>query len=110
MEKKNVPKNIVCEFDECEEEMDFQQENLEFDADDVIVQAIDGVVISNNDDEIKMLFFFIKPGEYPEMDDRVQCKAIAEFRTSPSKFLSIVKGINEKANDFKREKNNCMFA
>ena len=88
---------------------------LEFDVDveDVAVQAIDGVVISNDDELIRLLFYYIKPGENPDNGDNIQCKAVAEFRISRARFLEIARSVKEKAkelNMYQKRFQDFMFA
>jgi len=52
---------------------------------DTFVQVVDGIIVGDDDEEIKMLFFYKKPG----IQD--QCRAVVEFRTS----LIIIQGKNK---------------
>lgn len=99
MERTMSPKEV--DFEENEEEGITQQE-LQFDVEDTLVQVVDGVAISNDDELIKLLFYYFKPGENPETDDKVECKAVAEFRISQKGFLGIVKELNNKAKGLRR--------
>ena len=108
MEKIKLCKEVGFEED-CEDEFDFETE-LEFDIENILVQVIDGAVISNDDELIKMLFFYVKPGEDPETDDKIECKAVAEFRISRSKFMNMFKNINKKVSYYQRKSDSLMFA
>ena len=100
------------DFEVFDEEVDGQPE-LEFDVENTTVQVIDGVVISNDDEQLKLLFYYILPGENLDNSNSIQCKGVAEFRISRSKFLDIAKSIKEKArelNKYQRRLSDFMFA
>lgn len=107
MEKKNPCKGAG--FDECEDEADIENK-YEFEAKDAFVQSIDGVFLEGDDEEIKLLFFYFNPTVTPLEDELVQCKCVAEFRASRTRFLEIVKNINIRADCFQRKSDNIMFA
>ena len=48
--EKNMPERE--DFDEVEFTLDFE---------DAIVQPVDGVIVQGDDEEIKLLFFYVKP-------------------------------------------------
>ena len=85
--------------EDCEDDFDYEKE-LVFDLENTLVQVVDGLVISNDDELIKLLFFYIKPGENPETDDKIECKAVAEFRISRSKFMNMFKNMCKKMKCF----------
>jgi len=67
---KNMPER---EIDEVEITLDFE---------DAIVQPVDGVIIQGDDEEIKLLFFYLKSESNHDEDDIARCKCVAEFRMS----------------------------
>ncbi|MBN1861613.1 MAG: hypothetical protein JW840_09160 [Candidatus Thermoplasmatota archaeon] len=73
--------------------------DIELDMDNIVVLPIDGVVVENNDDEVKLLFYYYKPDRDNGEDDIIRCKCIAEFRVSPSHFITIAKDIINKTSD-----------
>jgi len=83
-----MEKRIPREMEACEPD-DEDLEKLELDMEDTFVQVVDGIIVGGDDEEIKMLFFYKKPG----MQD--QCRAVVEFRTSKSRFLEVSQEINE---------------
>jgi hypothetical protein len=96
---KNMPNR---EIDEVEITLDFE---------DAIVQLVDGVIIQGDDEEIKLLFFYLKPESNHDEDDIARCKCVVEFRMSCSRFLDISRDINAKVKDIEREREKIsMFA
>jgi hypothetical protein len=69
--------------------------DLDLDTKDTIVQAVDGVIIDGDDEEIKLLFYYIKPAQDEEIAGIIQCKCVAEFRVSRSRFLEIASDIKQ---------------
>ena len=80
--------------------------DLEVDIDDAIVQAIDGVIIEGDDDEIRLLFFYYKPDMISNEDGAIRCKCIAEFRVSRSNFIPIAKDLYTKARNLRKYQTN----
>ena len=60
------------------------------DTEDAIVQAIDGVLVDGDDEEVHMIFYHHKIGGLDVEDDTIRCKAVAEFRVSRKAFSAIV--------------------
>ena len=88
--KRNMP-----ERDEVE------NEKIELDVEDVLVHPIDGVIIGGNEQEIKLMFFYVKPESYYD-DETTQCRCVAEFRISCTKFLDIANEFNERVKDIQK--------
>ena len=64
-----------------------------------------------DDEEIKLLFFYLKPDSNHDEDGIVRCKCVAEFRVSCSKFLDISRDINIRVNEIETERKKIsMFA
>ena len=104
-------KKVIEVFEEAEECI-VQPEDIELEAEDAIVQVVDGVLIGGDDEEVKMMFYYIKPGGNALEDDRIQCRGVAEFRTSKAKFLEIAKYINFKEKElgrYQRKLDDYMF-
>ncbi len=114
MEKKETPKKEMAATEMSSIEKRHMEDNkdlhvhrdepiidpdYDFDVDikDTIVQAIDGVIIEGDDDEIRLLFFYYKPDMISEEDGAIRCKCIAEFRVSRSNFIPIAKDLYKKA-------------
>ena len=91
--KRNIP-----ERDEVE------NEKIELDVDDVLVRPIDGVIIGGDEEEIKLLFYYMKPETFYEDNVTTQCRCVAEFRVSCSKFVDIANEINERIKEIHKEK------
>ena len=68
--------------------------DLDLDTEEAIVQAVDGVIINGDDDEVKLLFYYIKPSNNGETADIIKGKCVAEFRVSRTKFLEIATDIS----------------
>ncbi len=61
--------------------------------------------------EIKLLFFYVKPESNHDEDGVPRCKCVAEFRVSRSRFMDISRDINVKVKDIERERGKIsMFA
>ena len=102
-EKENVEKTInIYEEKEIEEEY----VDLELDTDDAIVYSADGVLINENSEEIRLLFFYFKPlSNSKEKSDKLRCKGIVEFRMTPSRFKAVVEQLNEEWERLSQYKN-----
>jgi len=88
-------KKLSIQPEEPEIDPDF---DLELEIDDAIVQAIDGVLIKADEEEIKLLFYYYKPDGIDIEDEIIYCKGIAEFRISKKNFYTIVKNLNGNLN------------
>ena len=71
-----------------------ESKEITLDFEDAIVQPIDGVIIQGDEEEIKLLFFYIKPDSNHNEDGIARCKCVAEFRVSRSRFMDISRDIN----------------
>ena len=101
--EKNMPERE--DFDEAE------SKGITVDFEDAIVQPVDGIIIQGDDEEIKLLFFYVKPESNHDEDGIPRCKCVAEFRVSRSRFMDISRDINIKVTDIEREKEKIsMFA
>ena len=85
------------DFDEVE------SKGITLDFEDAIVQPVDGVIVQGDDEEIKLLFFYVKPESNHDEDGVPRCKCVAEFRVSRSRFIDISRDINIKVKDIERE-------
>lgn len=74
---------------------------LELDFDDIVVQAIDGVLIQGDQEEVRLLFYYYKPDRVDVEEETIRCKGVAEFRTSSSTFKAIAKSFNAKVRDLR---------
>ena len=52
------------------------------DFEDAIVQPVDGVSIQGDNEEIKLLFFYMKPESNHDEEGVARCKCVAELRVS----------------------------
>ncbi len=68
----------------------------EFDFDDVEVAPADGMLIKHNDDEVRLLFFYIKPNMRTSNGTSV-CKAVTELRIPRRAFLLMADDIRQAA-------------
>jgi hypothetical protein len=91
--KRNL---IECETAKYEE---IEKEKIELEIDNVLVYPVDGVLIGGNKEEIRLLFFYIKPESYYEDENNTQCRCVAELRMSCSKFFDIANDINGRVKD-----------
>ena len=90
---------------------DAESKEITLDFEDAIVQPADGVIVQGDDEEIKLLFFYLKPESNHDEDGIPRCKCVAEFRVSRSRFMDISRDINIKVTDIEREKEKIsMFA
>ena len=93
------------DFDEVE------SKEITLDFEDAIVQPVDGVIVQGDDEEIKPLFFYLKPESNHDEDGIARCKCVAEFRVSRSRFMDISRDINIKVKDIEKEREKIsMFA
>jgi hypothetical protein len=67
--------------------------DIELDMGDIVVLPVDGVVIEGDEEVVKLLFYYYKPDRNNGDDEIIQCKCIAEFRASPSHFLTMANDI-----------------
>jgi len=72
-----------------EEEND--NEDDEFDFDDVLVLPAEGMLIRQNEDEVRLLFYYVKPS----MGDTLTCKAVTELRIPRKRFSRIADDIQQ---------------
>jgi len=90
---------------------DVESKEITLDFEDAIVQPVDGVIIQGDDEEIKLLFFYLKPESNHDEDGIARCKCVAEFRVSRSRFMDISRDINVKVTDIERVREKIsMFA
>ena len=93
------------DFDEVE------SKEITLDFEDAAVQSIDGVIVQGDDEEIKLLFFYLKLESNHDEDGIARCRCVAEFRVSRSKFMDISRDINIKVTDIEKEREKIsMFA
>ena len=103
--KQNMPKREMPDFEEVE------NEKIELDVDNVLVRPIDGVIIGGDDEEIKLLFYYTKPETFYDDYGTTQCKCVAEFRMSCTKFMDIANEINELVKEIQKKRGEMeMFA
>jgi hypothetical protein len=96
-------------FDEHEAEDDIENK-YELEVKDTVVQSVDGVFLEGDDEEIKLLFFYLKPMVNPMENELVKCRCVAELRTSRSNFLVIARDIKKRVDSFRSKSDNIMFA
>ena len=93
------------DFDEVE------SKEIAVDFEDAVVQSIDGVIVQGDNEEIKLLFFYLKPESNHDEDGVARCKCVAEFRVSRSRFMDILRDIKIKVKDIEKEREKIsMFA
>ena len=68
------------------------------DLDDIDVYPADGVLIKQEKDEIRLLFFYIKPTLCTSETNTIRPKGVVEFRIPNSVFLEMVEEFNDTAN------------
>ena len=101
--EKNMPERE--DFDEVE------SKEITLDFEDAAVQSIDGVIVQGDDEEIKLLFFYLKLESNHDEDGIARCRCVAEFRVSRSKFMDISRDINIKVTVIEKEREKIsMFA
>jgi hypothetical protein len=97
---KKVFGTITLSTDDREIFSDSDEEGIIFELDmdikDAIVEPIDGVLIKDVDDDIRLLFYYHKPGGMDIDEETIECKGVAEFRTSKQVFKEIVKHVNQR--------------
>jgi hypothetical protein len=102
---KKVFGTITLSTDDREIFSDSDEEGIIFELDmdikDAIVEPIDGVLIKDVDDDIRLLFYYHKPGGMDIDEEIIECKGVAEFRTSKQVFKEIVKKVNKKYEDIR---------
>jgi hypothetical protein len=79
-------------------------DKMAIDFDDIIVRSVDGLIAVGDNEEVKLLFYYVKPELFIEEEDVIEGKAVAELRISTSKFMNIVKEINIKAMEIREGK------
>ena len=88
-----------------------KSKEITLDFEDAIVQPVDGVIVQGDDEEMKLLFFYVKPESNHDEDGIPRCKCVAEFRVFRSRFIDISRDINIKVTNIEREKEKIsMFA
>jgi len=103
--KRNMPERETLDFEEIE------NEKIELDVGNVLVHPVDGVLIGGDEEEIKLLFFYMKPESYYDDGGTPQCRCVAELRMSCSKFLDIANEINKRIKDIEMGRRDIeMFA
>ena len=86
------------------EREDFEEiKKITLDFENVLVQSVDGLIIGGDNEEIKLLFYYLRPESYINEDGVAEAKGVAELRVSSSKFMDIASEINEKIKDIKME-------
>ena len=78
-----------------EEEPD---DDEEFDFDDVQVHHAEGMLIKHNDDEVRMLFFYVKPS----MSSPSVYKAVTELRIPRKRFFRIADEIQHTMTEYNK--------
>jgi len=79
-----------------------EADKIAMDFDGILVQSVDGLITSGDEDEIKLLFYYIKPESYIDEDGTIEGKGVAELRVSRSKFIGIAKEINMRVKDIQK--------
>lgn len=79
-EKLSVDKEGALEICEDDDEFDFE---------DVLVLPAEGLLIKQNEEEVRLLFFYVKPS----MGDTLTYKAVTELRIPRKHFLHIADDI-----------------
>jgi|GEM_PF-1477315 len=82
--QKTTP--MVQEEETMGGEVHSKDEDDEFDFDDVLVFPAEGMLIKQNEDEVRLLFFYVKP----TMDDTITYKAVTELRIPQKRFPGIL--------------------
>ena len=78
--EKNMPERK--DFDGVE------SKEITLDFEDDIVQSVEDIIIQGDDEEIKLLFFHLKPESNHDKDDIARCKCVEEFRmSSPDSWI-----------------------
>jgi len=79
-----------------------EADRIAMDFDDILVQSVDGLITSGDEDEIKLLFYYVKPESYIDEDGTIEGKGVVELRVSCSKFMDIAKEINMRVKDIQK--------
>ena len=80
-----------------------EADRIAMDFDDILVQSVDGLIISDDEEEeVKLLFYYIKPESCMDDDGTIEGKGVAELRVSTSKFMDIAKEINMKVKEIQK--------
>jgi hypothetical protein len=77
---------------------DSEDEEGEFDFDDVLVLPAEGLLIKHNEDEVRLLFFYVKP----TLRKTTSFKAVTELRIPRQHFLHIAGEIQEMMMEFNK--------
>jgi hypothetical protein len=72
------PKDVEYEEEEYELE-----EQMHFDTSDIEVKPFDGLLIGGDDEQVKLLFYYTKPGS------SIDCRCVIELRTSRTQFIAM---------------------
>lgn len=65
--------------------------DLELDTDDAMVHPLDGIFIEHDDEEVRLLCYYFKPG-FPH-NGPIKCRCVCELRASHSAFLDLAHSI-----------------
>jgi len=84
------------------EREEVEADRIAMDFDDILVQSVDGLIVGGDEEEIKLLFYYVKPESCIDEDGAVEGKGVAELRVSRSKFMGIAKEINIKMNEIQK--------
>ena len=96
MERKKNPR-IEAEAPDEESEEDL----YEFDLTSAFVEVVDGALVKNEDDTIKLLLYHIKPHFEGEVG---RCRGVVEARLSKRRFLEVVDEMNIIATTMRKNK------
>jgi hypothetical protein len=88
------------EMEECHKQeppnIKEESEDDEFDFDDVMVLPAEGLLIKQNEDEVRLLFFYVKPS----MGETLTYKAVTELRIPRKHFLHIAGDIQQTMREY----------
>lgn len=76
-------------------EVDNPDFDLELDFNDTLVGTVDGVLINGDNEEVRLLFYHIKPNGVDPEDETIKCKGVAELRISRSRYNTITKDMGK---------------
>ena len=79
-----------------------EADRIAMDFDDILVQTVDGLIVGDDEEEIKLLFYYVKPESCIDENGTIEGKGVAELRVSRSKFMDIAKEINIKVNEIQK--------
>ena len=79
-----------------------EADKIAMDFDDILVQPVDGLIVGGDEEEIKLLFYYIKPESCIDEDGTIEGKGVIELRVSRSKFMDIAKEINMRVKDIQK--------